>query len=333
MPMTHRQRIENALAMKPTDRLPYSMWMHFPNRDRHPRRLAELSLEYQQKYDLDFIKFMPYGLFSTVDFGLDIRVLPGFDGPPTAEKPLVQKISDWDKLKPVSGTDGEYSIVLEAQRLLLSMMDSPVPFIQTVFSPMTTALKLSSILTVLEHAKETPSKLHRALEIITATSIQFAKAAISLGADGIFLASQISCRNLIDEKTHDEFVKKYDLAILNAVKGQTWFNVHHIHGVEGMMEELQDYPVHAVSWHDRNDGPHMEEVRKYSQKAFIGGLSHGHSLSAKSNKDIVGEVLDTAAMNKGLGVILGPGCVIDPTTPAERLELVHKTVRKTSLED
>ena len=123
MPAIHKQRIENALSMKPTDRLPYSMWMHFPNRDRHPRRLAELSLAYQKRYDLDFIKFMPYGLFSTVDFGLDLKVFSGFENPPVANMPLIKKSVDWDKLRPVSGTEGEYAIILEAQRLALSMMD------------------------------------------------------------------------------------------------------------------------------------------------------------------------------------------------------------------
>ncbi len=266
MPMTHRQRIENALAFKPTDRLPYSLWMHFPNRDRHPRRLAELTLANQKKYDLDFIKFMPYGLFSTVDHGLDLEVFSGFEQPPIASEPLIKNSEDWGRLRPISGTEGEYAIVLEAQRLLHNMMDEPVPVLQTVFSPMTTALKLSSAEVVIAHAKENPYHLHRALEIITAASVRFAKAAIALGADGIFFATQISCRNLIDKKTHDEFVRKYDLEILNAIKGTTWFNLHHIHGKQVMIEELNDYPVQAINWHDRDEGPSMAEARSYSKK-------------------------------------------------------------------
>jgi uroporphyrinogen decarboxylase len=57
--MSHRQRIEAALAFEETDRLPFSFWWHFPNRDRSPRRLAELALALQQELDLDFIKFSP----------------------------------------------------------------------------------------------------------------------------------------------------------------------------------------------------------------------------------------------------------------------------------
>ena len=48
------------LALQETDRLPFGFWRHFPNQDRCPRRLAHLSLELQQKLDLDFIKFTPY---------------------------------------------------------------------------------------------------------------------------------------------------------------------------------------------------------------------------------------------------------------------------------
>lgn len=92
--MTHKQRIENALQLKETDRILYSLWMYFPNRDRHPRRLAELSLAYQKRFDLDFIKFMPFGMYSTIDYGIDLDVFPGFVNAPVAHRPFVEKVED-----------------------------------------------------------------------------------------------------------------------------------------------------------------------------------------------------------------------------------------------
>ncbi len=330
MKMTHRQRIENALALKETDRLPYSMWMHFPNRDRHPRRLAELSLANQKRFDLDFVKFMPFGMYSTIDYGIDLDLLPGFVDAPSAHAPLVKDVADWDKIRFVSGTSGEYAVVLEAQRLLFDMMDERVPFLQTVFSPMTTAAKLCSPSVLMKHLAEDPRRIHRALEIITAATVQFAKASVSLGADGLFFATQMSTRDAIDPVSHEAFVKKYDFEVLNSVRGSTWFNVMHVHGANAMIREVQDYPVQALSWHDRDDGPSMEEVRAYSTKAFIGGLSWGKNWIGKTNEEVVAEVRETAARNGGRGVVLGPGCVIDPSTPEERLELVHKTVLETA---
>ena len=96
---THKQRIENAIAMKENDRTPYSMWMHFPNRDRSPRRLAELAVGNQKKYDLDFIKFMPYGLYSTVDMGADLDVFEGYLKAPVLHEPVIKTAADWDKIR------------------------------------------------------------------------------------------------------------------------------------------------------------------------------------------------------------------------------------------
>ena len=42
--MSHRERIERALALETSDRIPFGFWWHFPNRDRAPRRLAELHI-------------------------------------------------------------------------------------------------------------------------------------------------------------------------------------------------------------------------------------------------------------------------------------------------
>ena len=80
--MNHLQRIENALQLKATDRLPFGFWKHFPNEDRSPRRLAEMMLALQKQLDLDFIKYMPYGLYSVVDWGVRLKVFEGFLDPP-----------------------------------------------------------------------------------------------------------------------------------------------------------------------------------------------------------------------------------------------------------
>lgn len=73
----------------------------------------------------------------------------------------------------------------------------------------------------------------------------------------------------------------------------------------------------------------MEEVRGYSDKVFVGGLSWGEKWLSKNNEEVVAEVREVAGRSGGKGVILGPGCVIDPSTPEERLELVYRTVLET----
>lgn len=321
--LTHRQRIENAIAMKENDRTPYSMWMHFPNRDRSPRRLAELALRDQKKYDLDFIKFMPFGMYTTIDLGVDLDVFPGFEKAPVQHEPIIKDAKDFDRLRPVSGTRGEYAIVLEAQRIVMENMTEHVPFLQTVFSPATTLAKICSPAALTKFMDEDPARVHRALEMVTDTTLQFVRASMALGADGFFFATQLSGRRTMSTEHHQEFVRKYDLQILNAVKNDTWFNVLHMHGAEVRIDEVQDYPVQGLSWHDRDDGPSMDEVRKYSTKAFVGGLSWGENWLTKTEAQVVAEVREMCGRPS---VIVGPGCVIEPHTPEKYLELVHKTV-------
>ncbi|PIE55337.1 MAG: uroporphyrinogen decarboxylase [Dethiosulfovibrio peptidovorans] len=321
------ERVRRALAFQETDRIPYSLWMHYPNRDRHPRRLAELACADQKKYDLDFVKFMPYGMYSTVDFGMDLDVFSGFVDPPVGHKPLIETAKDWDKIRPVSGTEGEFAIVLEAQRIFFGLTDQRIPFLQTVFSPLTTALKMCGGPALLKgHLDENPEKVCRALEIITKTTRDFAQAAVSLGADGLFFASQMSSYSLLTVAEHERYVKTYDMEILNAVAAHTWFNVLHLHGSNVMIKEVQEYPVHALSWHDRDDGPSMDEVRSFSEKAFVGGLSWGENWLGKTDAEVEAEVREVAARHEGKGILLGPGCVISPSTPPERLDLVRRVV-------
>jgi uroporphyrinogen decarboxylase len=338
--MTHKQRIEAALAYKETDRLPYSIWMHHPNRDRSPRRLAELMFKMQQEMDLDFVKYMPFGLHSTIDWGLDMDVFPGFFEPPVPHAPVIAKADDWDKITPRKGTGGEYAVILESQRLFKALCreaapKEEIPLVQTVFSPMTTALKLTTEAALIEHLRTNPGKVRRALEVITDTTVEYARAAVENGADGIFFATQMSTKK-ITAKEHADYVKAFDLPVLNVVKGASWFNILHIHGADTWFEDLLDYPVQALNWHDRDDGPGFAEARQVFEKqgavskAFVGGLGHLSALHKGTDAEVRAQVEDTWLKGTRRGAILAPGCVAATTTAPERLAFIRKCVEATA---
>jgi uroporphyrinogen decarboxylase len=296
-----------------------------------PVRLAELSLHYQQELDLDFVKYMPYGMHSTIDWGSELDLFPGFENAPVPHNWPLQKPQDWDKITPRRGVASEYAVILESQRLFRKMRKEVIPFVQTVFSPMTTAAKLASEATLIEHMRTCPEKVKRGLEVIMETTMEYANAAVAGGADGIFFATQMSTRKITTEE-HANFVKAYDLPILNSLKGKSWFNILHIHGSDTRFEELLDYPVQALNWHDRDDGPSFHEARKVApDKAFIGGLSHIKILTEGTDEEVRAQIEET--WNGGeKGVILGPGCVASPRTSMERLKFIRKCVEATGLE-
>lgn len=328
--MSHRQRIENALALKATDRLPFGFWWHFPNRDRAPRRLAELTLALQRKLDLDFIKFSPYGLYSVVDWGVELDIKGGMLDPPIQAEFPVQTPRDWRKLRSYRGYEGEYSIVLEAQRIALCESDSDVPLTQTVFSPLTSAAKIAGRETLLEHIREEPEAVHAGLEIITETTRRFAIEVVTRGADGVFFASQTTNEGYLTRDEYAEFAKQYDLVVLEGIQGRSWFNIFHLHGQDVMLDQVLDYPVDAFNYHDRESGPLLVEMRKKTDKCLIGGIGQNTTLVHGTSQEIDAQVKDAWSQLNQRGLILGPGCVANLRGSEQNVLQLRKSVEETA---
>jgi len=327
--MSHKQRIENALALKETDRLPFGFWWHFPNRDRAPRRLAELALGLQRKLDLDFIKFSPYGLYSVVDWGVTLEVRGGRQTPVQADYPI-RKPQDWRKLRSFRGTEGEYLVVLEAQRIALCEMKGRIPLVQTVFSPLTSCLKMVGRDALLDHIRNSPDDVHAGLEIVAETTRRFAIEVVTRGADGLFFASQTTNEGYLTRDEYAEFAKPYDQIVLDGVQGRSWFNIFHLHGDKVMFDQVLDYPVHAFNYHDREAGPSLAEMRTKTNKCLIGGIGQNTTLVHGTTREVDAQVQDAWKQVSRRGLILGPGCVANLSAPEENVLQLRKSVEETA---
>ena len=329
--MTHRERIEAALKGESTDRAPFGFWWHFANRDRSPRRLAELAVALQRRLDLDFIKFSPYGLYSVVDWGVTLEIFAGNLAPPVQAGYPIQSPDDWLALEPHSGEEGEYLVLLEAQRIALDMLDGRVPFTQTIFSPLTSAAKMVGRDKLPIHIRRHPDELHQGLKIITETTRRFVAQVVERGADGLFFASQAVDPSYITPEEHAEFAKRYDLQVLEATGGKTWFDIFHLHGREISFDQVLDYPVHAFNYHDRDYGPSLSQMRKRTTKCLLGGISPGGPIANGTPDEVAWEVEDAWRQLGGRGLIITPGEVVDPrSTPAnvDRLRTAIEATRQ-----
>lgn len=327
--MTHRERIEAALKGEPTDRAPFGFWWHFANRDRSPRRLAELAVALQQRLDLDFIKFSPYGLYSVVDWGVTLEIFAGQFDPPVQASYPIQSPDDWLGLEPLSGETGEHLVLLEAQRIALDLLDGTVPFTQTVFSPLTSAAKMVGRDKLVVHIREHPDELHEGLKIITETTRRFVSQVVERGADGLFFASQAIDPNYITPNEHAEFAKRYDMQVLAATGGKTWFDIFHLHGREISFEQVLDYPVHAFNHHDRDYGPSLADMRKRTDKCLLGGISPGGAIATGTPDDVAWEVEDAWRQLDGRGLIIAPGEVVNPRSKPANVDRLRSAIEAT----
>lgn len=310
MAMTKKQRIWAAVHGEKPDVLPYSFWTHLPGIDLDPERLAEKTYEFYRTYDVDFIKTMNNGMYAIEDFGCEIDysgVLTG--GVAKVVKTPIACADDWNKLEPCSIHEGSLARELKGLRLLLDKVkDEDVPVIFTVFSPVTTANKMSNG-TLREHINAGHGEaVHHALRVITETTCNMARAALDMGADGVFFAAQSSTYDFMTVEEYKEFGVPYDMEVLMAAdKG--WLNTLHCHGSNIMFELLKDYPVQAFNWHAWETLPALDEAAILTGKCLMGGLKRADITECNRNA-IQHQIYESFKQLGGRNQILTPGCVI-----------------------
>lgn len=337
--MNREERIRAVLSGNEPDRIPVSVWMHLSQYDQDPRSLAEAMVEFNETYDYDFIKMMPFGAYTTPDWGTKLEIFCDKYKEVEIIAPAITSIEDYKGIQPLAPTHGTWGKTLQISQWLSRLVKPNTPYLQTIFTPATTLKKLAGGRMV-EDMKEHPEVVHQALEAITETTIGFVKANIEAGVSGFFLATQCATPELMDDTMFAEFCKPYDLRVINAYKDETWFNVAHIHGMSIMFDTVSKYPCNVLNWHDRQTNPTLKEAREKSGKVFLGGLREGPAIvgtslqydsimsSGVTPDAIKAHIKEAVDMVGGKGLIVGPGCVADPRSSEENLHAVRAAVER-----
>ncbi len=322
---SRRERVQAALRGQKLDRAPLSLWRHFFREDRTAQGLAAATIRLARQYDLDLVKLTPCGLYAVEDWARERISYPGNDcDPPFLKSWVVVDPRDWRGLPPLELTAGALGRELEAVRLVAEGLGHETPFLMTVFSPLTLAYKLAGD-GVIAHLRECPADLHAGLATITETTTRFAQAALQAGADGLFFATQLASRHWLKPAEYAVFGQRYDLAVLEAVAGRSEIIVLHLHGVDVFFDLANLYPIHAVSWHDRETQPTLAQARQQTDRAFITGLDR-ELLEKGPTAAIQEQVRQALAQTRRRGLILAPCCVIAPATPSAHLQAVREAL-------
>ncbi len=313
------KRVKAALQGEEVDRVPISVWMHYPSVDQDAKMLAKRQVLFQKKFDLDFIKLMPFGLYSAQDWGCQVKFFCDEIRSPVVAEHGIESEADWGELKPLSAEFGNWGQQLQLTQYMKEWGDSEVPFVQTIFSPLTTAYKLAGD-RLFSDIKTEPKLVHHALEIITQTTKESVARNIEAGAAGIFFATQCATYDMLDDEMYQEFGIRYDLPVIKESNRQGgWFNILHIHGDRVMFSKLKDYPVQALNWHDRQVKPDLQRAREMTDKCLIGGLDEQGPISQGTSEEVTEQVVKTIREAKKQKLMIGPGCVAFPNTPEENI--------------
>jgi uroporphyrinogen decarboxylase len=322
--MSARERVEAALAGQDVDVVPVSLWRHFPEQDQTAEALTDVTLEWQKRFGFDFIKLMPPGDYATIDWGAESSYQGAVGGTRQTTTFPITTIDDWAKIKPVPVDRGRNREVIEAARLVDERLGGEIPVLQTIFSPLTIAMKLSDG-KVLEHLRQRPEIVHEALAAITEVTRAMTAATLDRGAYGIFFATQCASTDLMTPDEYRAFGSAYDRQVLDEAGGSR-FTLVHIHGSNIMFDELKTYNANALNWHDRRTAPTLAEGQASSGRTVVGGI-HEKAIADMTPAEAAAQARDAIDALSARHLMIAPGCVMPITTPEANVRAVVEAVR------
>lgn len=327
MTMTHKARLETVLSGQTPDRTPVALWRHFPVDDQSPDTLAAAVVRFQEKFDFDFVKVTPASTFCTRDWGVEDDWQGNPEGTRQITKYPLTSERGWLRMKPQNPKTGSLNKQLSCLQMIRKALPDDTPVIQTIFSPISQAKNLVGRENLVAHIRMHPEQVKSALQMITETTIRFIQACKPINIDGFFYAVQHAQYSLLTHQEFREFGVAYDVQILKAME-LYWFNVGHIHGKDIMFDQLAQYPVQVLNWHDLETPPDLGTGKKLFKGVVCGGLHQWETLVYGTPDKVKKEAREALRRTKGQRFILGTGCVTPIIAPDANIFAARKSVEK-----
>lgn len=289
--MTKVERVRAAVAGRPVDRPPFSIWYHFGLQHASAERTAQAHLEFFDAYDLDWLKVMN-------DYSYPM--------PPGVE--TLDRAADLARLAPLDPAATPMGAQLEVIERLARALAGRALVVDTVFNAWNTLRRNVVKDAMGPFMREHPKALERALGAVNESLIRYARASLARGAAGIFFSVPAS-EEFVTRDEYERFMRPFDLALLGALASAGELHVLHAHGTRLHLDRLLDYPVHAISWGDREGGPSLAEARRRTDRALMGGIDHVH-FAYVSAAAIRAQVRDAVAAAGRERLFLAPGCAV-----------------------
>lgn len=294
--MTKMQRFMAAINGEAVDHLPVSMWLHFATEHLSSEDTARAHLRYMAAYDWDYLKAMN-----------DYRY-------PLPSGQNVTSEADLLAFKPLPMSKASFANQLACLRILSAELGPDVPIVETLFNPLQTLVRAAGA-SATQVVFDYPQAGHAMLDAVTQTLCDYVTSCKALGITGVFYSINGASREDAGGLTaaqFDEFVKPYDLRILQAAAGMV--RIAHVHGFNLEFGRTVDYPVEAFSWSHHQTAPSLAEARALTQAALIGGINEG-AIAKQSVAEISADIAAAASEAGTRKLLIGPGCTVPPDTP------------------
>jgi uroporphyrinogen decarboxylase len=327
--MNKRERLERTIAGEPTDRVPVSLWRHFPGDDQRAADLARSTVDFQRAYDWDFVKVTPASSFCLTDYGVQDQWEGSLEGTRVYTRRVIQKSLDWTGLRSLDPARGGLGRQAECLRLITDDLGEEVPVVQTIFSPLAQAKNLAGKEMLLRHMRLNPDRVHSGLATLTESTLRFIDSLRRLPLAGIFYAVQHANYDTLSEDEYRQFGLVYDKKILDALPSKWWLNLTHLHGEAPMFKFAHEFKTQVINWHDRKCEPDLAIGKTLVNGAVCGGLAQWEHLHQGAPTTVRDAARDAVHQTNARRFILSTGCVTLITTPLSNLRAARESVEST----
>lgn len=247
------------------DYVPCGFFVHFGDGYRTGDAAVKRHLDYFQAIDMDFVKIQYEAEFPRL--------------------PKIQKPADWAQM-PYYALDF-YARQLYVVKELVKQGKPLAPVIATLYSPFMSAGHTAGGDVLTAHLKENPEAVKKGLDIITESTLLFARECIKLGVDGFLSSTQGGeAFRFQDAQIFNHYVKPYDLVVMREINAACACNVLHICDYVGDYDDLTpflDYPGHIVNCSLKIAGKNkkVSDLATQFKRPFFGGLEKRGPISHK----------------------------------------------------
>jgi len=333
------------------DRVPWSIWGHFPavnwldyyswelaQRNGEEAARGHMALIRELDYKMDLVKVTPFYRFMAMQWGSKFNFKDNEEDAPTLST-TVKETKDWEKLWVLDPKKELREFVRTNEILSRDLRNTPV--IYTIPSPIIQAMNgVGTPERVIEDMRKNPDALKQGLETITETTIDFAKACVDTGIQGIFYGIGGGGRIWKDFTVPEleKWALGYDKKVLEAVDCEIKM-LHICSTPEGnaqdqnLMESgwFKQYPVDIINW-DAHDYTWLDKAKEIYGDTFAicGGLDRSYDSMRSGKIDQVEADVKKAIEDagEGGGFMLGPGCTVYQDQPRASYNAVGRAVIK-----
>jgi uroporphyrinogen decarboxylase len=272
--------------------IPACFFLHFDEAYHRGQAAIDKHLEFFHYTGMDFVKIQYENVFPN--------------------RPEIQKPTDWEHM-PLYDKDF-YMDQLNIVEGLVKKAKKEALIIMTLYSPFMCAGHTSDH-QIIDHMKENPARVKKGFEIISESLMIFVKECIKRGVDGFYHSTQGGeSRTFNDSALFNEYIKPYDLILMEEINRCCEFNILHVCDYHGGYDDLTpflDYPGHIVNCSLELGAGKLtaREVSQMFDRPFMGGLDRLGTIFSGS-RDEIKRVVQAECSQKSAKFLLGADCTV-----------------------